>query len=133
MFRSLSTFSLTEPHNNYNVAVMRTATPLGEFEQVVLLAILRLGTTAYGVSVRQEILACTRRSVSPGALYTTLDRLEKKKTVVSREGAPTPERGGRAKRFYTVTEAGRGQLAEAQRGFQRLMSGLELLGEQYGG
>jgi PadR family transcriptional regulator PadR len=112
---------------------MSKATPLGEFEQIVLLAILRLGTTAYGVSIRQEILACTRRSVSPGALYTTLDRLEKKNTVVSREGEPTPERGGRAKRFYTVTEAGRGQLAEAQRAFQQLMSGLELLGEQYGG
>jgi PadR family transcriptional regulator, regulatory protein PadR len=111
---------------------MSNATPLGEFEQVVLLAILRLGATAYGVSIRQEILSCTRRTVSPGALYTTLDRLEKKNTVVSREGDPTPERGGRAKRFYTVTKAGRAQLAEAQHAFQQLMSGLQLLGEQYG-
>ena len=111
---------------------MSKTTLLGEFEQVVLLAILRLGTTAYGVSIRQEILTCTRRNVAPGALYTTLDRLEKKSTVVSREGESTPERGGRAKRFYTVTEAGRAQLAEAQRAFQQLMSGLQLLGEQYG-
>jgi DNA-binding PadR family transcriptional regulator len=110
---------------------MNESSPLGEFEQLVLLAILRLGTTAYGVSIRQEILACARRTVSPGALYTTLDRLEKKGLLDSEEGAPTPERGGRAKRFYAVTVAGRRQLIEAQRSFQRMMSGLELLGEQH--
>ena len=123
---------LTSRNNNCNVVVMDLTTPLGEFEQLVLLAILRLGASAYGVSIRQEIVTYARRSVSPGALYTTLDRLEKKGALTSEEGAPTPERGGRAKRFYSVTQAGRGQLVEAQRSFQRMMSGLELLGEQRG-
>lgn len=111
---------------------MNEASSIGEFEQLVLLAILRLGPTAYGVSLRKELLACARRTVAPGALYTTLDRLEKKGLVISEEGDPTPERGGRAKRFYSVTEMGRGRLIEAQRVFQRMMSGLELLGEQHG-
>ena len=106
--------------------------PLGEFEQVVLLAILRRGDVAYGVSIREEIQACTRRTVAPGALYTTLNRLEKKGVVSSREGEPIPERGGRAKRFYKVTKAGKAQVVEAQRAFQRLMTGLKLLGENNG-
>ena len=111
---------------------MASAPSLGEFEQMVLLAILRLRDGAYGVSIRAELLACARREVSPGALYTTLERLEKKKFVTSEEGAPTPERGGRAKRFYTVTRTGLAQLLEAQRAFQRLLSGLEILGGQHG-
>ena len=122
--------NLTSSNNNFNVVVMQMASPLGEFEQLVLLAILRLHANAYGVSIRQEIVTYAHRSVSPGALYTTLDRLEKKGALTSEEGAPTPERGGRAKRFYSVTQAGRGQLIEAQRSFQRMMLGLELLGEQ---
>lgn len=104
---------------------------LGEFEQLVLLAILRLGTEAYGVSIRKEILSCTRRDVSPGALYTTLDRLETKGDVASEAGPPTPERGGRAKRFYTVTGNGRERLVSAQRSFQSMMSGLNLLGGKH--
>lgn len=105
---------------------------LGEFEQVVLLAVLRLGKEAYGVSIQREILACTRRAVSPGALYTTLGRLEAKGALASTEGAPTPERGGRAKRFYTVTREGKRMVVEAQRGFQQLLTGLDLLGGQHG-
>jgi DNA-binding PadR family transcriptional regulator len=108
---------------------MRDVGSLGEFEQVVMLAILRAEKNAYGVSIREEILACTRRAVSPGALYTTLDRLEKKGHVASKEGAPTPERGGRSKRFYTVTRTGKAQLVAAQSSFQRMLSGLNLLGE----
>jgi PadR family transcriptional regulator PadR len=104
---------------------------MGEFEQLVVLAILRLGSEAYGVSIRRELLACAGRAASPGALYTTLDRLEKKGYVFSEEGDPTPERGGRAKRFYQVSEAGRCLLIDAQRSFQRMMSGLQLLGEQH--
>ena len=106
--------------------------PLGEFEQIVLLAVLRLGEEAYGVSISREILECTRRNVSPGALYTTLARLEGKGALASTEGAPTPERGGRAKRFYTVTRTGKRLLTEAQLGFQRLLDGLNLLGGQHG-
>ncbi len=111
---------------------MSGASPLGEFEQLVLLAILRLGAKAYGVSIRQEIVCCARRQVSPGALYTTLERLETKGLVGSEVGAPTPERGGRAKRFYAVTETGQSQLVDAQRSFQRMLVGLELLGGHHG-
>jgi PadR family transcriptional regulator, regulatory protein PadR len=110
---------------------MKRSNSLGDFEQVVLLAILRLGDQAYGVSIRREIDLCTQRDVSPGALYTTLERLEQKGIVSARNGDPTPERGGRAKRFYKVTKAGQNLLVDAQRSFQRLMEGLNLLGESY--
>jgi DNA-binding PadR family transcriptional regulator len=100
---------------------------LGELEQTILLAVLRLGDQAYGVSIRREIALCTRREIAPGALYTTLDRLEQKAIVVARDGDPTPERGGRAKRFYKLTREGRMLLIEAQRSFQKLMDGLDLL------
>jgi DNA-binding PadR family transcriptional regulator len=119
------------PDNNYKVVVMALNLSLGEFEQLILLAVLRLGDDAYGVSIRSEILACTRREVSPGALYTTLDRLECKGMITSTAGAPTPERGGRSKRFYKATPSGTQQLATAQRAFQKMLNGLELLGEQY--
>jgi PadR family transcriptional regulator, regulatory protein PadR len=111
---------------------MEQPTSLGEFEQLILLAILRLGHEAYGVSIREEILACTRREVAPGALYTTLERLERKGMVASTTGAPTPERGGRAKRFYQVTPAGKKLLTAAQHAFQQMLAGLELLGEHHG-
>jgi DNA-binding PadR family transcriptional regulator len=101
---------------------------LGEFEQVVLLAVLRLGDEAYGVSIRREIARCTRRDPSPGALYTTLERLEEKGLVTSRYGEPTAQRGGRAKRFFTVTGNGVQAVARAQRAYQRLRSGLTLPG-----
>ena len=105
------------------------ATPaLGEFEQVVLLAILRLGDNAYGVTVRREIAACTERDPAPGALYTTLDRLEDKGLVTSKYGDPMPERGGRAKRYFTVTARGVRAVARAQRAYQRLLNGLVLPG-----
>ena len=101
---------------------------LGEFEQVVLLAILRLGDDAYGVTIRREIAERTEREPAPGALYTTLDRLEDKGLVASKYGDPTAERGGRAKRYFTVTGAGVRAVARAQRAFQRLMEGLALPG-----
>jgi DNA-binding PadR family transcriptional regulator len=100
---------------------------LGEFEQVVLLAILRLHDGAYGVAIRREIHAHTSRNPTPGALYTTLDRLEQKGFVASRLGEPTPERGGRAKRFYVVSRAGREAVERAQRCYRSLMEGLEIL------
>jgi DNA-binding PadR family transcriptional regulator len=116
----------------YYVAIM-AASPLGEFEQIVLLAILRLGDTAYGVKIRNEIEECTGRKITPGALYTTLERLERKSMLVGRSGEPTAIRGGRAKRFYTLTSRGRSQLIQAQTGFQRLLTGLELLGGESNG
>ena len=100
---------------------------LGEFEQIVLLAILRLGTAAYGTAIRREIEDCARRRVTAGALYTTLTRLEAKRLVCSTLGDPTPERGGKAKRFYALTSAGRTAITAAQRAYRSLLNGLELL------
>ncbi len=100
---------------------------LGGFEQMVLLAILRLGASAYGVAIREEIETCAGRSVTAGALYTTLARLENKQLVTSSLGDPTPERGGKAKRFYLVTGAGRAAVTAAQRAYSSLLQGLELL------
>ena len=100
---------------------------LGEFEQLILLAILRLGDQAYGVTIRNEISVHAGRTVAPGALYTALDRLEDKGLVRSRMGEPTPQRGGRAKRYFTVTASGAKAIARAQRAFQRLLAGLDVL------
>lgn len=104
---------------------------LGEFEQIVLLAILRLGDEAYGASIRAEIERCTGRDATPGAMYTTLDRLEAKRMVTSRMGEATPQRGGRAKRYFSVTRAGEEAVARAQRAYRRLMQGLKLRGGAY--
>jgi len=106
---------------------MSGSTSLGEFEQIILLAILRLGDSAYAVTIREEIAHCTHREPARGALYTSLDRLEEKGFVASRMGEPTPERGGRAKRFFTVTKAGRVTLTNAQRAYQKLLKGLDIL------
>lgn len=97
---------------------------LGEFEHVVLLAVLRLGADAYGMEVRREIEKCTGRDVSTGAVYSTLDRLEEKGFVASALGDPTPERGGRARRIFEVTAAGSYALREARRILARLSNGL---------
>jgi DNA-binding PadR family transcriptional regulator len=103
----------------------------GEFEQVVMLAILRVGKDAYGVTIRAEIANRTGRQISPGALYTTLDRLEEKDWLSSRMGDPTPERGGRAKRYYEVTASGLKCVSEAQRAFRNLVEGLAIIGASY--
>jgi PadR family transcriptional regulator PadR len=108
---------------------MATTPALGEFEQVVLLAILRLGDGAYGVTIRREIAECTEREPAPGALYTTLDRLEEKGLVASTYGDPTPERGGRAKRFFRVTARGLRQARVTRRALTALWTGVpELTG-----
>jgi PadR family transcriptional regulator PadR len=102
--------------------------PLGEFEQVVLLAILGLDDDAYGVTIRRRILECTGRSIAPGSLYNTLDRLEEKGLLASRFGDPSPQRGGRAKRLYQVSAIGIAAIAHAQKSFQRLLKGVALPG-----
>jgi PadR family transcriptional regulator, regulatory protein PadR len=97
------------------------STSIGDFEQLILLALVRLGEDAYGVSIRQEIESRAVRTVSPGALYTALDRLEKRGFVTSRLGEPTPERGGKRKRLYTLQPAGERALARVTESL-RLMS-----------
>ncbi len=99
---------------------------LGEFEHIVLLAVMRLGDEAYGVTVRQEIQSRTRRDVSLGAVYATLDRLDKKGYVKSRQADPTPERGGRSKRYFRVTAQGAAAVTRAQRALQSMTEGLAL-------
>ena len=105
---------------------------LGEFEQIVLLAILRLGENAYGVTIREEIAKKTDRDPSPGALYTTLARMEEKGLVKSRLGDPTPDRGGRAKRFVKLTPSGISAVTRAQRSYQNLLQGITLPGLAHG-
>jgi PadR family transcriptional regulator PadR len=101
---------------------------LGEFEHIVILALLRLADRAYGMTVRQEIESRTRREVSIGAVYATLDRLEVKGYVASRCGDPTPERGGRSKRFFRVTARGVEAVNRTQRAIQSMTAGLDLIG-----
>jgi PadR family transcriptional regulator len=79
---------------------------IGEFEYLILAAAATLGEDAYGAAIRSEIEKATAKRCSIGALYTTLDRLEQKGFVKTRMGAPTPERGGRAKRMVRVTSSG---------------------------
>ena len=101
---------------------------LGGFEQVVLLVVLHLPEDdAYGVPIRSEITRRTGRRVSRGALYTSLERLESKGYVSSRMGGATAERGGRAKRLYTVTAAGIGALRLSRETLVGLWSGLETI------
>jgi PadR family transcriptional regulator, regulatory protein PadR len=99
---------------------------LGEFEHIVLLAVLRLGDQAYGVTVRREIEARTGREVSIGAIYATLDLLEVRSSVQSRVGDPTPERGGRSKRFFRVTAQGLSAIKHTHRALRSLTEGLAL-------
>ena len=104
---------------------MSAIEPLGEFEQVLLLAIMRLGDNAYAVTIREEILAHTGRDLSRGSIYITLDRLETKGYLKSWFGDPTPERGGRAKRYYALRPRAVEALREGRRVLVSLWKGLE--------
>ena len=98
---------------------------LGEFEQLVLFALYRLGPDAYGAQIRREIETRTGRELSISAVYTTLDRLEDKGLVVSRIGDPTPTRGGRRRKHFTLLAPGRRAMAQAYRTFRFMVDGLE--------
>jgi PadR family transcriptional regulator, regulatory protein PadR len=100
---------------------------LGEFEHIIVLALLRLEDRAYGVTVRQEIEFRIQREVSIGAVYATLDRLETKGYVKSHHGDPTPERGGRSKRFFRVTAKGVAAVNRTQRAILSMAQGLDLI------
>jgi DNA-binding PadR family transcriptional regulator len=97
---------------------------LGDLEQLVLLAVLRLGPEAFGIAVQQEIVTRTRREVSLGAIYTTLARLEQKGFVSTTLGEPTPVRGGRRKKFYRVLAPGRRALAASLADLRAMARGL---------
>jgi len=99
---------------------------LGEFEQIVLIALLRLDNEAYGMSVRREIQERTGRSVSIGAVYATLERLEAKSYVSSFVGDATAERGGRAKRFFRIESDGKRALKDSQDTLRKMLAGLKV-------
>jgi len=101
-------------------------THLGEFEQLVLLALLRLDDDAYGVSVQREIARCTGRAPSFGTVYTTLARLEEKGFVATRLGEPTPERGGRRKKHYAIRPAGRRAVEYSLKSIAKMARGLDV-------
>jgi DNA-binding PadR family transcriptional regulator len=108
----------------YFAVVMACDRLLGGFEHLLLLAILRLEDDAYGATVRRELIECADKDVAVGAIYTGLDRLEEKGFVESWMGEPTAKRGGRGKRLYRVTSAGRRALADMDRAVRQLSAGL---------
>lgn len=113
-------------HFSYIVGIVGgVADSIGEFEQLVMFAVLRLDEEAYGSSIREELKARAERDVSPGAIFTTLERLEARGLVTSRYGEATPERGGRAKRYYKLSPDGRRALAKALATVKRMARGLE--------
>lgn len=98
---------------------------LGEFEHLVLLAVLRLGDDAYGATIRREIETRAGRELSISATYVTLERLETKGYVTSWVGEPTTQRGGRRRKHFALRPAGRKALAHAVRTFRVMAEGLE--------
>ncbi|MEQ9400899.1 MAG: PadR family transcriptional regulator [Longimicrobiales bacterium] len=97
---------------------------LGEMEQLILFALVELGEEAYGAAVGRAIEARTGRDVSPGAIYTALDRMETRGLVASWVGEPTPERGGRRRKHYRVTPEGAVELHRSVRVIQDMSEGL---------
>lgn len=97
---------------------------LGEFEMVVMLTLLHLGDEAYGMTIRLEIEERTGRSVSIGAVYTTLRRLQRKGYVSSQLGEPSPSRGGRAKKYFSLETEGLAALERSREMFDRLWKDL---------
>ena len=98
---------------------------LGEFEQLLLFAVVQLDDDAYGTRIRSAIEAKAGRTVSPGAIYTALDRMEKRGLVTSRLGDPSPVRGGKRKRFYRIQPAGTELLRRSHESIVRMARGLK--------
>lgn len=107
-----------------------TAKHVGELEHLVLLAVVRLGPDAYGMSVLRELEERARRRVSRGGLYLVLERLVQKGYLSASMGEPSPERGGRAKRFFELTDEGREALRFSGRSLMALWDGMEFLLEE---
>ena len=110
-------------------ATLRAMTPPGEFELLVLLAVMRLKDEAYAIPVREEIEARTGRAVARGAVYMTLDRLARKGYLRERGAPGGLERGGRPKRLFTVTATGTTATRAAVAGLRRMQQGLPLFKE----
>ena len=104
---------------------MSDPTYLGELEQIVLLAVMRLGDGAYATPILEEIESQAGRRVARGALYTALDRLESKGCLRSKLGEPLAERGGRARRYFTVTPTAVRSLKESRLALMRPWRGIE--------
>ena len=100
--------------------------PLGDLEQLVLLAVLQSGERAYGVPVQQEVRQRAGRDLTLGTIYKALSRLETKGLVASHVGEPTAERGGRAKRYYSVTAVGRRALRQNLFALRRMAAWLDV-------
>jgi DNA-binding PadR family transcriptional regulator len=109
---------------------MREQSYLGEFELMVLLTVIRLGDEAYGVPLSRELAKMRGRDVAIGSVYAALDRLELKGLVASTLGESTPERGGRAKRYFRLTEQGLRSVHETRKVLNKLWKSLPLLGEE---
>jgi len=103
----------------------RREDPLGSLEHIVLLATMRLGPGAYGMTVRREIESATGRDISIGAVYATLVRLESKGLMRSHTGEPTAERGGRAKRYFRTTAEGEAAVRSTHEILQKMSAGLK--------
>jgi PadR family transcriptional regulator PadR len=110
---------------------MRKGDYLGNFDLMLLLALLRLGNEAYGVTIAQELELHTGREVVIASVYARLERLQERGLVTSSLGDPTPERGGRAKRYFSITGAGIREIRDARRSLMKMWKGLpELKGER---
>ena len=110
---------------------MRKGEYLGNFDLMLLLALQRLGEGAYGVTIARELEEETGREVVVASVYATLERLQERGLVASRLGDSTPERGGRAKRYFRITAAGIREVREARRSLMNLWKGLpQLKGEK---
>ena len=109
---------------------MNKTTYLGEFEHMVLLTILRLGDDAYGMSVRKELDARAGRKVTRSTAYITLERLTRKGYLTARMDDPSQDRGGKPKRYFSMTDAGREALRTSGRALMNLWDGYEALLEE---
>ncbi len=99
---------------------MKNRSYLGEFEIMLLLAVIHLGDEAYGVPISRELEKYRGRDVAVGSVYAALERLEAKQLVISSLGEPTPERGGKAKRYFRITKEGLRQVHETRRVLTKL-------------
>ena len=116
-----------KPNFAYIVTVMRAERigSVGEFEQLVLTALLRLGNGAFGAAIQREIASRTGRAIAPGAVYVTLSRLEAKRMVCSYVGTASAQRGGRRRKHYLLDTAGQRALLRAHRTFLAMFAGMQ--------